>query len=38
MPLEFTWIDALMIIAIFTTTGLVTGKIEYDKKEDKEES
>ena len=32
MELEFTWIDALMIIIVFVTIGLITGKNEYDKK------
>ena len=37
MELEFTWVDALMIILMFITFGLVSGKNEYDKKMAKKE-
>jgi len=36
MGLEFTWIDAVMIVFIFITFGLVSGKHEYEKKLTKE--
>ena len=32
MELEFTWVDAVMIILMFITFGLVSGKNEHDKK------
>ncbi len=37
MELEFTWVDAVMIILMFITFGLVSGKNEYDKKIAKKE-
>jgi len=37
MELEFTWVDAVMIILMFITYGLVSGKTEHDKKRAKEE-
>lgn len=37
MELEFTWVDAVMIIIVFITIGLITGKDEYDKKLKKEQ-
>jgi len=37
MELEFTWVDALMIILMFTVFGLISGKNEYDKKMAKKE-
>jgi len=37
MELEFTWVDAVMIILIFITFGLVSGKNEYYKKIAKKE-
>ena len=32
MALEFTWVDAGMIILMFTVYGLISGKKEHDKK------
>ena len=32
MDVNFTWVDAAMIIAIFTTIGLISEKIKYEKK------
>ena len=37
MGLEFTWVDALMIILMFSVFGLISGKHEYDKKMSKKE-
>ena len=37
MELEFTWVDALMIMFVFITLGLMSAKDEYDKKMAKKE-
>ncbi len=37
MELEFTWVDAVMIILMFTVFGLISGKNEHDKKMAKKE-
>lgn len=37
MEIQFTWVDAAMIILMFITFGLVSGKNEYNKKMAKKE-
>ncbi len=37
MELVFTWVDALMIILVFSLLGLMSGKDAHDKKVSKKE-
>ena len=37
MEVEFTWVDAVMIILMFSVFGLISGKNEYNKKMAKKE-